>query len=64
MVTQIILTGGTFDKGYNKFTGQLFFQATHLPEILSLIPITPEVKVKTLMMTDSLKMTSGDRTLS
>jgi L-asparaginase len=63
MAIRIFVTGGTFDKEYNKITGQLFFQETHLPEMLSLIPVTPEVKVQTLMMIDSLEMSPGDRML-
>ena len=63
MAIRILVTGGTFDKEYNKITGRLFFQETHLPEMLALIPVTPEVKVQTLMMIDSLEMSSGDRML-
>lgn len=30
MAIRIYVTGGTFDKEYNKISGQLFFQETHL----------------------------------
>ncbi len=57
----IFVTGGTFDKEYNEITGELFFKETHLPEMISRSRVTPEVKVRTLMMIDSLDMTAGDR---
>ena len=31
---QIFITGGTFDKSYNYKDGNLFFEKTHLPEML------------------------------
>jgi len=36
MTIKIIVTGGTFDKEYNPLNGQLFFNRTHVPEILRL----------------------------
>jgi L-asparaginase len=63
MVIRIFVTGGTFDKEYNEITGQLFFKETHLPEMIARSRVTPPVNVQTLMMIDSLDMTTGDRTL-
>ena len=63
MAIRIFVTGGTFDKEYNEITGQLFFKETHLPEMISRSRVTPEVTVRTLMMIDSLDMTSADRNL-
>jgi L-asparaginase len=58
---RILVTGGTFDKEYNELTGQLFFEDTHVPEMLRLGRCLLEVKVRTLMMVDSLEMTGDDR---
>jgi L-asparaginase len=60
---RIFITGGTFDKEYNELTGTLFFQDTHLPEMLRLGRSRVEVAIRTLMMIDSLDMTDADRTL-
>lgn len=60
---RIFVTGGTFDKEYNELTGTLFFQDTHLPEMLRLGRSRVEVSVRTLMMVDSLDMTEADRAL-
>jgi L-asparaginase len=56
-----LVTGGTFDKEYNLITGELYFQDTHLPEILQRGRCNLDVNIKTLMMIDSLQMTEEDR---
>ncbi len=61
MAIRIFVTGGTFDKEYNEITGQLFFKETHLPEMISRSRVTPPVAVETLMMIDSLDMTTEER---
>ena len=58
---QIFITGGTFDKEYNYITGELFFKETHLPLMLERGRCTIDIDVKTIMMIDSLKMTTEDR---
>jgi L-asparaginase len=58
---RIFVTGGTFDKEYNERTGQLFFQDSHVAEMLRLGRCLLNVEVRTLMMIDSLEMTEGDR---
>lgn len=63
MGIRIFVTGGTFDKEYNEITGQLFFQDTHLPEMLKLGRSRLAVDIRTLMMIDSLEMTDIDREL-
>jgi L-asparaginase len=63
MSIRIFVTGGTFDKEYNEITGHLFFQDTHLPEMLKLGRSRLEVDIRTLMMIDSLEMTDTDREL-
>ena len=61
MAIKIIVTGGTFDKEYNELNGELFFRRTHLHEMLQLGRARVPVRVKTLMMVDSLFMTAADR---
>jgi L-asparaginase len=58
---KIFVTGGTFDKEYNELTGELFFQNTHLQDMLRLGRSLLDVEVETLMMIDSLQMTDADR---
>ena len=57
---QILITGGTFDKSYNHISGDLFFDKTHVPEMLERSKSRLNVDVKTLMMIDSLEMTKKD----
>lgn len=63
MSIRIFITGGTFDKEYNELTGQLFFNDSHLPEMLNLGRNLVPVEVRTLMMVDSLEMSDDDREL-
>ena len=60
MPIKIIITGGTFDKEYNELTGELFFNKTHVPEMLKLGKSRLDIKMVTLMMVDSLHMTDSD----
>lgn len=59
----VFITGGTFDKEYDEIHGRLYFQDTHIAEMLRLGRCHAEVKVRTLMMVDSLDMTDTDRAL-
>jgi L-asparaginase len=61
MTIKIIVTGGTFDKEYNPLTGQLYFNGTHVSEMLKLGRSRLPVHIKTIMMIDSLSMTKADR---
>lgn len=63
MAIRIFITGGTFDKEYNELNGQLYFKDTHLQELLEMGRSQVQVEIRTLMMIDSLEMTSEDRTL-
>ena len=54
-------TGGTFDKEFNEINGELFFKETNLYELLELGRSQLDVKIETLMMIDSLKMSRDDR---
>ncbi|MGA9117741.1 MAG: asparaginase domain-containing protein [Bacteroidota bacterium] len=61
MSVRIIVTGGTFDKEYNEIDGTLFFNRTHVGEMLSLGRNRVDVAVSSLMMVDSLEMTGKGR---
>ncbi|MEI9973114.1 MAG: asparaginase domain-containing protein [Ignavibacteriota bacterium] len=60
---QLFVTGGTFDKEYNELTGALYFQHTHIADMLRLGRCRLPLAVDTLMMIDSLDMTDADRQL-
>jgi L-asparaginase len=60
---KIFATGGTFDKEYNELSGALFFQNTHIGDMLKLGRCHLDVNLETLMMVDSLDMTDADRKL-
>lgn len=63
MAVKILVTGGTFDKEYDEINGKLYFKDTHVPEILKLGKCHLDVRVRTLMMVDSLEMSDTDREL-
>jgi len=58
---QVFITGGTFDKEYNFITGELYFKDTHLSEMFERGRCTLDLDIKTLMMVDSLEMSTTDR---
>ena len=58
---RLFVTGGTFDKDYDEFTGSLSFRDTHLRDMLKLGRCLLDVEVRTLMMIDSLEMDDEDR---
>src|SRR5688500_10427181 len=61
MSVRVFVTGGTFDKEYDEVNGTLFFEDTHIQEMLRLGRRRLDVSVRTLMMIDSLEMTEQDR---
>ena len=61
MSIRIFVTGGTFDKEYDELTGQLYFQDSHVPEMLRLGRSNLKLDIRTLMMIDSLEKTVADR---
>lgn len=63
MTVKILITGGTFDKEYKELTGELIFKNTHVEEMLKLGRSKVDVKIRTLMMIDSLEMTERHRNL-
>ncbi|HSM59817.1 MAG TPA: asparaginase domain-containing protein [Longimicrobiales bacterium] len=60
---RLFVTGGTFDKEYDEIHGQLYFEDTHIPQMLELGRCRLDMHVRTLMMIDSLEMTDADRQL-
>ena len=56
MAIKILVTGGTFDKEYNEISGELYFNGTHIREILDLGRAQIDVDIKELMLLDSLDM--------
>ena len=60
---KLFVTGGTFDKEYNELNGELYFNNTHVGEMLSLGRCKIPVAIRTLMMIDSLDMSEQDREL-
>jgi L-asparaginase len=61
MGIRIFVTGGTFDKEYNELNGELFFQDSHVKEMLRLGRCRVDVEVRTLMMVDSTTLDDDDR---
>ena len=61
MTIRILVTGGTFDKDYNELNGTLFFNKTHVENMLQRGRCMLDVEVEVLMMLDSLDMTADDR---
>ena len=60
---RLFVTGGTFDKEYDEIHGTLEFRDTHLPDMLDMGRSRLDVRVRTLMMVDSLEMSDADRGL-
>ena len=60
---RLFVTGGTFDKEYDEIRGSLQFRDTHLPQMLEMGRSKLDVRVRTLMMVDSLDMSDADRAL-
>lgn len=61
MAIRLLITGGTFDKDYDELAGKLYFLDTHVHEMLKLGRCRLEIRVRTVMMVDSLEMTDSDR---
>ena len=61
MKVRIIITGGTFDKEYDEIQGKLYFNKTHMNDILTLGRSRLPVILEPLMMVDSLDMRPSDR---
>lgn len=57
---KIFITGGTFDKSYDYINGKLFFEKTHLPEMIKRSKCNLDIQVKTIIMKDSLDLSNED----
>ena len=57
---KIFITGGTFDKSYDYINGKLFFEKTHLPEMIKRSKCRLEIEIETIVMKDSLDLTNED----
>lgn len=57
----LIITGGTFDKAYDSIRGELTLSKTHLPEILTMVGCTVNVRPEVQILKDSLDMDREDR---
>ncbi len=57
---KIFITGGTFDKSYDHINGNLFFEKTHLPEMIKRSKCLLDIEIETILMKDSLDLTSKD----
>lgn len=58
---KIFITGGTFDKEYNELNGELYFQNSHMKELLELGRCKLDVEIETLMLVDSINMSDKER---
>ena len=63
MKIKLLITGGTIDKVYNKLTGELTFDDSHLGEMLERSRSTVDIDSEVLFLKDSLDMTNEDRNL-
>ena len=57
---KIFITGGTFDKSYDYINGKLFFEKTHLPEMIKRSKCRLDIEIETIVMKDSLDLTTKD----
>ena len=63
MAIEVLITGGTFDKEYDERTGDLYFNGTHLHEILKSGKTDLHLKIRTIMMIDSKDMNDTSRAI-
>ena len=63
MKMRLFITGGTIDKVYNQSNGELEFNKTHFPEILSRARVEVDLLIEELLLIDSLDMVDADREL-
>lgn len=63
MSIRVFVTGGTFDKSYDEISGTLEFGDSRLSDMLEMGRCRVPLKIRTLMMVDSLEMRPEDREL-
>ena len=61
MTLRIVATGGTFDKHYDEFRGELNFADSHLYAMIQRARVTLPVVIEPLPLLDSLDMADTDR---
>lgn len=61
MSIKIFVTGGTFDKEHDPISEKLVFYETHVPELLKRSRSLLKTSVRTIMLIDSLDITTGDQ---
>jgi len=61
MTIKILVTGGTFDKEHDPISEKFIFNETHVPELLQISRSLLDIKVRTLMLIDSLDITEADQ---
>jgi L-asparaginase len=58
---RILITGGTIDKEYDPFSGELTFARSHLSNMLNQVRCTARFVLEEMMLKDSLQMRREDR---
>ena len=61
MKIKFFITGGTIDKSYNKFSGELGFAGSNIGVMLKKARHTLNIETEILFLKDSLDMTEVDR---
>ena len=57
---ELIITGGTFDKTYDHIQGKLYFNQTHIPQMLERSRCKLPVNITPLFLKDSLELTEDN----
>lgn len=60
MSIKILVTGGTFDKEHDPISEKFIFNESHVPALLKIARSLLDTKVRTIMLIDSLDITSSD----
>lgn len=63
MSIQIFITGGTIDKKYNEYTGELIFDKTHIVDMLNRSRCMTETLSEVIFLKDSLDIIENEREL-
>ena len=61
MAIKIFITGGTFDKEHDPISESFVFNETHVPELLKRSRCLLDIKLRTIMLIDSLDITESDQ---
>lgn len=58
---KFLITGGTIDKIYSEYNGDLSYSVSHIPEIIEQARIRIDYSCETIMLKDSLDLNASDR---